>query len=149
MVTQAGSGTSGVGMDFPMFLGDTFGPQSAVIDIGETYPDRLSYEVSVKIDTPNSSASVGFIENILEGPLQFNSVYFNGDDGKIYLISDDEQFPVDLPLTEGFALGTWMRVRVDLDFEALRGKVYIDDRLIRDSFPSPRRMRHGGQAISG
>jgi len=135
VVTQAGRGTSGVGMDFPMFLGDTFGPQSIVIDIGDTYPDRLSYEVSVKIDTPRSSASVGFVANFLEGPLQFNSVYFNGEDGRIYLISDDEQFPVDLPLTEGFSLGTWMRVRIDLDFEALRGKVTIDDRLVRDSIP--------------
>ena len=109
--------------------------QSAFVGLGETYPDRIGYEAWVKVSSTGSSAYVGFSGEILGIMPQFNAVYFNGSDGKVYFISADKDHGFTVPLLDGFAIGVWHQVHVEIDFATLVGDVYIDDVLVGRDLP--------------
>jgi uncharacterized membrane protein len=103
------------------------GSGGAFVNLGEAYPDRVAYEVWAKVNSTASSAYVGFSEEILGMMPQFNAVYFNGADGKVYFTSADKDHGFMVPLLESFAIGVWHKVRVQIDFANLIADVFIDD----------------------
>lgn len=108
--------------------------QSAFVGLGETYTDRIAYEVWAKVNSAGS-AYVGFSEEILGVMPQFNAVYFNGADGKVYFMSADKDHGFMVPLLESFTTGIWHKVHVEIDFANLLGDVYIDDVLVGRDLP--------------
>jgi len=106
------------------------GSGSAFVNLGDTYPDRIAYEVWAKVNSTASGAYVGFSEEILGIVPQFNAVYFNGTDGKVYLTSADREHGFTVPLLDSFAVGVWHKVRVQIDFTDLIADVFIDDVLV-------------------
>jgi choice-of-anchor A domain-containing protein len=111
------------------------GSGSAFVNLGETYPDRIAYEVWAKVNSTASSAYIGFSEEILGIMPQFNAVYFNGTDGKVYFTSADKDHGFTVPLLDGFAIGVWHKVHVEIDFATLVGDVYINDVLVGRDLP--------------
>ncbi len=109
--------------------------QSSFVGLGETYPDRIAYEVWAKVNSTASSAYVGFSEEILGIMPQFNAVYFNGTDGKVYFTSADKDHGFTVPLLDSFAIGVWHKVRVQIDFANLIADVFIDDVLVGRDLP--------------
>jgi subtilase family serine protease len=107
----------------------------ALVGLGETYPDRISYEVRAKVNAAGSSAYIGFFEEIGDVVPQFNTVYFNGADGKVYFYSADKNHGFLVPLLDSFAVGVWYKVRVEIDFSILTADVYIDDVLVGQGLP--------------
>jgi uncharacterized repeat protein (TIGR02543 family) len=103
------------------------GSGSAFVNLGETYPDRIAYEVWAKVNSTASSAYIGFSEEILGIMPQFNAVYFNGTDGKVYFTSADKEHGFMVPLLDSFSIGVWHKVRVQIDFANLIADVFIDD----------------------
>jgi hypothetical protein len=103
------------------------GSESAFVNLGETYPDRIAYEVWTKVNSTASSAYVGFSEEILGIMPQFNAVYFNGTEGKVYFTSADKDHGFTVPLLDSFSIGVWHKVRVEIDFANLTADVFIDD----------------------
>ena len=111
----------------------------ALVGLGETYPDRISYEVQAKVNLAGSSAFIGFFEEIQNMVPQFNTVYFNGTDGKVYFYGADKDHGFLVPLLDSFAVGVWYKVRVEIDFSMLTVDVYINDVLVAQGLPvSPR-----------
>jgi uncharacterized repeat protein (TIGR01451 family) len=111
------------------------GSGSAFVNLGETYPDRIAYEVWVKVNSTGNSAYVGFSEEILNMIPQFNAVYFNGADGKVYFTSADRDHGFTVQLQDSFAIGVWHKVRVQIDFANLIADVFIDDVRVGSSLP--------------
>jgi hypothetical protein len=105
----------------------TEGSGSAFVNLAETYPDRIAYEVWAKVDSTASSAYVGFSEEVLGIMPQFNAVCFNGTDGKVYFTSADRDHGFMVPLLDSFTIGVWHKVRVEIDFVNLIADVFIDD----------------------
>src|SRR3972149_3045471 len=103
------------------------GSGSAFVNLGETYPDRIAYEVWARVNSTGSSAYVGFSEEILGIMPQFNAVYFNGTDGKVYFTSADKDHGFLVPILNNFTIGVWHKVRVQIDFANLIADVFIDD----------------------
>jgi hypothetical protein len=115
------------------------GSGSAFVNLGETYPDRIAYEVWVKVNSTTSSAYVGFSEEILNRIPQFNAVYFNGNDGKVYFTSADRDHGFTVLILNNFTIGVWHKVRVQIDFANLIADVFIDDVRVGSGLPvSPR-----------
>jgi hypothetical protein len=107
----------------------------ALVGLGESYLDRISYEVQAKVNSAGSSAYIGFFEEIADVVPQFNTVYFNGNDGKVYFYSADKDHGFLVPLLDSFAVGIWYKVRVEIDFSILTADVYIDDVLVAEGLP--------------
>ena len=103
------------------------GSGSAFVNLGETYPDRIAYEVWAKVNSTASSAYIGFSEEILGIMPQFNAVYFNGTNGKVYFTSADKDHGFSVSLLDSFSIGVWHKVRVQIDFANLIADVFIDD----------------------
>ncbi|OGP93389.1 MAG: hypothetical protein A2157_17995 [Deltaproteobacteria bacterium RBG_16_47_11] len=103
------------------------GSGSAFVNLRETYPDRIAYEVWAKVNSTASGAYIGFSEEILGIMPQFNAVYFNGTDGKVYFTSADKDHGFKVPLLDSFSVGVWRKVRVQIDFLNLIADVFIDD----------------------
>ena len=103
------------------------GSGSAFVNLGETYPDRIAYEVWAKVNSTASSAYIGFSEEILDIMPQFNAVYFNGTNGKVYFTSADKDHGFSVSLLDSFSIGVWHKVRVQIDFANLIADVFIDD----------------------
>ena len=103
------------------------GSGSAFVNLGETYPDRIAYEVWAKVNSTASSAYIGFSEEILNMIPQFNAVYFNGTDGRVYFTSADRDHGFTVPILNNFTIGVWHKVRVQIDFANLIADVFIDD----------------------
>jgi uncharacterized repeat protein (TIGR02543 family) len=124
MVTGSGSHSSANSISV------SSGPEgsgSAFVNLGETYPDRIAYEVWAKVNSTASSAYIGFSEEILGIMPQFNAVYFNGSDGKVYFTSADKDHGFTVPLLDNFTIWVWHKVRVQVDFANLIADVFIDD----------------------
>ena len=111
------------------------GSGSAFVNLGETYPDRLAYEVWTKLNSTASSAYIGFAEEILNLMPQFNAVYFNGTDGKVYFTSADRDHGFMVPLLNSFTINVWHKVRVEIDFANAVANIYIDDVLVGSGLP--------------
>ena len=105
------------------------------MNLGETYPDRIAYEVWAKVNSTASSAYIGFCEEILGIMPQFNAIYFNGNDGKVYFYSADRDHGFLVPLLDSFAIGVWHKVRVEIDFADLMADVFIDDVRVGSGLP--------------
>ncbi|HUL30608.1 MAG TPA: choice-of-anchor D domain-containing protein, partial [Thermodesulfobacteriota bacterium] len=103
------------------------GSGSAFVNLAETYPDRVAYEVWTKVNSTGSSAYVGFCEEILDIMPQFNAVYFHGTDGKVYFTSADKDHGFTVLIPNNFTIGVWHKVRVQIDFTNLIADVFIDD----------------------
>ena len=97
------------------------------MNLGETYPDRIAYEVWAKVNSTASSAYIGFCEEILGIMPQFNAIYFNGNDGKVYFYSADRDHGSLVPLLDSFAIGVWHKVRVEIDLADVMADVFIDE----------------------
>jgi tripartite motif-containing protein 71 len=111
------------------------GSGSSFVNLGDTYPERIAYEVWAKANSSASSVYIGFSEEILGILPQFNAVYFNGADGKVYFMSADKDHGFMVPLLESFTTGVWHKVHVEIDFANLLGDVYIDDVLVGKDLP--------------
>ena len=128
--------------------GGPYSCQSSVIDLGDTYPNRIGYEVWAKVNSSSSGAFVGFLEQIGGMAPQFNAVYFNGNDGRVYFVSSDQNHPVSVKLLDSFALGVWHKVHVEIDFANLKADVYIDDVLVGNHIPaSPKNAVWNGNSF--
>ena len=115
------------------------GCRSAVIDLGTDYPDQLSYQAWVKLNDLGRAVFIGFFDQIGGMAPQFNCVYFGN--GNVYFKSADSNNSINILLYEGYSLSTWHKVRVDLDFQKLKGFVYLDNQLIAEDIPiSPRNV---------
>jgi len=108
------------------------GSRSAFVDLRDTYADRVGYEAWVKVNEASSGAFIGFFEPVSDRVPQFNAVYFSGDDRKVYFYSDDSNHRFLVPLLESYATGKWHKVRVEIDFTNLTGKVAIGDVVVGD-----------------
>jgi hypothetical protein len=123
------------------------GSRSAFVNLPETYPDRIAYETWVKVNSTGSSAYVGFCEEILNIIPQFNAVYFNGSDGKVYFTSADRDHGFMVPILNHFTIGVWHKIRVQIDFTNLTADVFIDNNRVGSSLPvSPKNAtwKNGG-----
>jgi ABC-type transporter MlaC component len=103
------------------------GSGSAFVNLGETYPDRIAYEVWTRVNSTASSAYIGFSEEILGIMPQFNAVYFNGADAKVYFTSADKDHGFTVPILNNFTIGVWHKVRVQINYANLIADVFIDD----------------------
>ncbi len=119
--------------------------RNALIDLGTDYPDLIGYEVWVKVNDLNSGVFVGFLEQIYNMVPRFNTI--NLHNGKIYFYSADSDSPVYVDLNKSVQAGEWLKVRAELNFQTLKGYVYLNDTLIGDGIPiSPKNAvwRNGG-----
>jgi hypothetical protein len=123
--------------------------QTEVVNLGDSFLDNLSYEVYVRIDSSGSGCFVGFFEQVGGQAPEINCVYFNGYDGKLYFYSADQNHPINVLLAENFLLGIWNKVHVDMDYQALKADVYLNDVLIGDAVPmSPKNAVYSGSSFT-
>jgi hypothetical protein len=113
----------------------TEGNESAFVNLGDTYPDRIAYEVWVKVSSTGSSAYIGFCEEILGIMPQFNAIYINGSDGKVYFTSADKNHGFTVPVLSNFTVGVWHKVRVQIDFAHLTADIFIDEVRVGSGLP--------------
>jgi hypothetical protein len=111
------------------------GSGSAFVNLGETYPDGIAYEVWAKVNSQAGSAYIGFCEEILGIMPQFNAIYFNGSDGKIYFYSADRDHGFQVPIMNNFTTGVWHKIRVQIDFANLTADIFIDDVRVGSGLP--------------
>jgi hypothetical protein len=129
------TGTESYSGENSIMTGGPGNSHCALVGLGETYPDRISYEVQAKVNLSGSSAFIGFFEEIGYMVPQFNTVFFNGADGKVYFYSADKNHGFLIPLLDSFAVGVWCKVRVEIDFSILTADVYINDVPVAQSLP--------------
>lgn len=113
--------------------GGPFSSQTCVLDLGENYPDQISYEVYVKLTGPQSKVFIGFFEQIYNMAPQFNCVYFAN--GNVYFHSSDRNYPIQQQLSATYQVNQWYKVRAELDFQNLKASVYLNDQLIGEDIP--------------
>lgn len=123
------------GQNSLMTGGEPGNSHCALVGLGETYPDKISYEVRAKVNSARSSAYIGFFEEIANMIPQFNTVYFNGTDGKVYFYSADKDHGFLVPLLDSFAVDVWYKVRLEIDFSILTADAYIDDVRVAQGLP--------------
>jgi hypothetical protein len=91
------------------------------VNLGEV-PDRLTYEVSIRVDpTYGSTAVAGFMKGVEgQGPV-WNYFWVSGVSGQVgfYDVSVGQYTP-----------GTWCTLRADLDFVNLKGDLWMNGNLV-------------------
>ena len=107
--------------------GGSYDSDSAVVDLGATYPDKIGYEAWVKVNSSGDGVLIGFHEQIQNMAPSFNAVCFNWYDGKVYFNSTAQFI-----LLDSFTLGVWHKVRVEIDFGILKADIWINDVLVGD-----------------
>ena len=118
-----------------LLSGGPYNAQTEVVDLGASYPDNISYEAYVRIDSQGSGAFVGFFEQVANQAPEINCIYFNGYDGKVYFYSADQNTPVNVLLAQNFSLGIWNKVHADLNYQTLKANVYLNDVLVGGAVP--------------
>jgi hypothetical protein len=91
--------------------------------ISVTPADTFYYEVCVYLTPAARPAKVGFFQRFGSMVPSFNAVFFK-QDGSLWFTGDP-----DTQLSGLWSPNTWYEVRVKLDFNSLKGNVYINDEL--------------------
>ncbi len=99
-------------------------PYWARCDVVSVTPaDKFYYEVCVYLPPAEGRARVGFYQLFGAQLPNFNAVVFK-QDGTLWFSGDPET-----QLSGLWSPDTWYKVRVELDFNCLKGNVYINDEL--------------------
>jgi hypothetical protein len=106
--------------------------ESIVLD--ET-PDRLTYEVAVRLDASNGwMAKVGFMDRCNGSLLMRNFFCIDGASGAVHFCGEDDVYIDAFTYTRG----TWCTVRADLDYTALTADLRVtsgDDEVVVEDVP--------------
>jgi len=102
------------------------------------FPDRITYEVSVYIHpTLGRYAIVGLSEKVGNQGPSWNSFEVDGAGGTVWFVGME---PLNV---SSYVPGTWCTLRADLDFESLKGNVWVDGEVVAENVDiKPREFDH-------
>ena len=120
--------------------GGPYSARSSVIDLGTNYTDLIQYQGYVYFE--NSHGIIGFHEQFMNQAPSFNAIRFQRN-REVYFESADRNTGFKVLLRRDLSYG-WHHIKVQLDFQALRARVWLDGFLVGNSLPiSPKNVTYG------